>query len=114
MNGAAMAPATLMPGDGRPPASGTHPAKVMCSAGLDASLIERSYNMDRDIRGMENESKGLNRQVEGKKDEVLGAVTGDTSRELKGKLNKNVGKVQEHIGRKQEEIGDGKDDPGIG
>ena len=30
--------------------------------------------MDRDIRGMENESKGLGRQVEGKKDEVLGAT----------------------------------------
>ena len=70
--------------------------------------------MDRDIRGIENESKGLGRQVEGKKDEVLGAATGDLSRELKGKLNKNLGKVQEHVGRKQEEIGDGKDDPGIG
>ena len=46
--------------------------------------------MDRDIRGIENESKGLGRQVEGKKDEVLGAATGDTSRELKGKLNKGV------------------------
>ena len=70
--------------------------------------------MDRDIRGMENESKGLGRQVEGKKDEVLGAATGDTSRELKGKLNKNLGKVQEKFGQKQEEVGDGKDDPGIG
>ena len=70
--------------------------------------------MDRDIRGMENQSKGLGRQVEGKKDEVLGAATGDTSRELKGKFEKNVGKVQEKLGRKQEEIGDGKDDPGIG
>jgi uncharacterized protein YjbJ (UPF0337 family) len=70
--------------------------------------------MDRDIRGMENQSKGLNRQIEGKKDEVLGAVTGDTSRELKGKLEKNIGKVQEKIGRKQDQIGDGVDDPGIG
>jgi uncharacterized protein YjbJ (UPF0337 family) len=59
--------------------------------------------MDRDIRGMDNESKGLGRQVEGKKDEVLGAVTGDTSRELKGKLQKNVGKVQERLGEKQQE-----------
>ena len=70
--------------------------------------------MDRDIRGIENESKGLGHQVEGKKDEVLGATTGDTSRELKGKVEKNFGKVQERFGRKQEEIGDGKDDPGIG
>jgi uncharacterized protein YjbJ (UPF0337 family) len=59
--------------------------------------------MDRDIRGMENESKGLGRQVEGKKDEVVGAVTGDTSQELKGKLEKNIGKVQERIGEKQQE-----------
>lgn len=59
--------------------------------------------MDRDIRGMENERKGLGRQIEGKKDEVLGAVTGDKSRELKGKVEKNIGKVQERIGEKQQE-----------
>ena len=59
--------------------------------------------MDRDIRGMEHESKGLGKQIEGKKDEVLGAVTDDKSRELKGKIEKNVGKVQERFGEKLQE-----------
>ena len=59
--------------------------------------------MDRDIRGMEHESKGLGKQIKGKTNEVVGAATGDTSRELKGKIEKNVGKVQERFGEKLQE-----------
>ena len=65
--------------------------------------------MDRDIRGKEQESKGLNRQIEGTKDEVLGSVTDDKSRELKGKLEKNVGKVQERFGEKLREHDEDRD-----
>ena len=55
-------------------------------------------------RGTKNQAKGVGRQIEGKKDEVVGAITGDTSQELGGKLNKNLGKAQEKLGRVQEDI----------
>lgn len=39
------------------------------------------------------------KQVKGKANDVIGAATGDTSRQVKGKAQKAVGKVQEAYGK---------------
>jgi uncharacterized protein YjbJ (UPF0337 family) len=49
-------------------------------------------------RGDNNVDKGTGKQVEGKVNEVAGAVKGDLGQELSGKVEKNVGKVQERLG----------------
>jgi len=49
--------------------------------------------------GVKNQGEGVDKQIRGKANEVAGAVTGDLSQELKGKVQKNVGKVQEKVGR---------------
>ena len=54
-------------------------------------------------RGTENQAEGLGRRIEGKKDEVVGAIKGDTSQELGGKLKKNIGEVQQRFGEEQSE-----------
>jgi uncharacterized protein YjbJ (UPF0337 family) len=48
--------------------------------------------------GFDHQAEGLGKQIKGKTNEVVGAVTGDTSQELKGKLQKNVDKAQERFG----------------
>jgi uncharacterized protein YjbJ (UPF0337 family) len=52
--------------------------------------------------GDKNVVKGVGHQVEGKVNEVAGAVTGDLGQELKGKTEKNLGKLQETLGRTEE------------
>jgi uncharacterized protein YjbJ (UPF0337 family) len=49
--------------------------------------------------GVKNQVKGAGKEVEGKANEVAGAVKGDLGQELKGKVEKNVGKAQEAFGR---------------
>ena len=46
----------------------------------------------------EDEVKGKMKQAEGKVQEKMGEVTGDTSEKMKGKGKQAVGKVQEEIG----------------
>ena len=66
--------------------------------------------MDRDKDyGIENKAKGIGRQIEGKTNEVVGAIQGDTSQELKGKVQKNLGKGQEKLGDLQNDIDTGSD-----
>ena len=48
----------------------------------------------------EDVAAGKAKQVKGKANEVIGAVKGDTSQQIKGKIQKGVGKVQEKLGRK--------------
>ena len=55
-------------------------------------------------RGIDNQADGLGRRIEGKIDEVVGAVKGDTSQELGGKLKKNLGKAQQRVGEEQTEL----------
>lgn len=42
---------------------------------------------------------GKMKQVKGKANDVMGAIKGDTSQQVKGKVQKAVGKVQSAIGK---------------
>lgn len=52
--------------------------------------------------GREDIAAGRVKQAKGKANDVIGAITGNTGRQVKGKLQKAVGKVQEAIGRESE------------
>ena len=49
--------------------------------------------------GREDQAAGRTKQLKGKANEVMGAVKGDDSQQLKGKLQKGVGKVQAKLGK---------------
>ena len=49
--------------------------------------------------GKEDVAAGKTKQLRGKLNDVVGAVKGDTSQQIKGKVQKAVGKVQEKLGR---------------
>jgi uncharacterized protein YjbJ (UPF0337 family) len=55
-------------------------------------------------RGIDNQAEGLRKRIDGKVDEVAGAVKGDTSQELGGKVKRNLGKVQQRFGEEQTEL----------
>jgi uncharacterized protein YjbJ (UPF0337 family) len=48
----------------------------------------------------DNKSEGLKHQVKGSLKEGVGKVTGDSTHEAEGKLEKNIGKGQKEIGKK--------------
>jgi uncharacterized protein YjbJ (UPF0337 family) len=52
------------------------------------------------LMAREDVAAGKSRKAKGKANEVSGAVKGDTSQQIKGKIQKGVGKVQEKLGRK--------------
>ena len=47
----------------------------------------------------EDIAAGRAKQVRGKTNDIVGAVTGNTGRQMKGKLQKAAGKLQSAIGR---------------
>ena len=49
--------------------------------------------------GREDIAAGQSKRVRGKVNDVVGAVKGDTSQQLKGKAQKAIGKVQEKLGK---------------
>jgi uncharacterized protein YjbJ (UPF0337 family) len=49
--------------------------------------------------GKEDVAAGKAKQVKGKLNDVIGAVKGDSSQQLKGKVQKGVGKVQSKLGK---------------
>lgn len=49
--------------------------------------------------GREDIAAGKTKQLKGKVNDVVGAVKGDTSQQVKGKIQKGVGKVQEALGK---------------
>ena len=49
--------------------------------------------------GREDIAAGKIKQAKGKANDIIGAVTGNTSRQIKGKAQKAIGKVQEEIGK---------------
>ncbi len=49
--------------------------------------------------GREDVAAGKSKQVRGKVNDVVGAAKGDTSQQVKGKVQKAVGKVQEKLGK---------------
>ena len=50
--------------------------------------------------GQKDVAAGQAKQIRGKVNDVVGAVRGKTSQQIKGKVQKAVGKVQEAFGRK--------------
>ena len=48
--------------------------------------------------GVENEVKGIGKQVEGKTRNAVGGITGDTSEQIKGKAQDVKGKLQRKLG----------------
>lgn len=54
--------------------------------------------------GLENQAKGLGKQVEGKIRNAVGGLTGDTSEQLKGKAKDLEGKAQRKIGEAEEDL----------
>jgi uncharacterized protein YjbJ (UPF0337 family) len=49
--------------------------------------------------GREDVTAGKIKQVKGKANDIAGAVTGNTARQVKGKVQKAVGKIQEDLGK---------------
>ena len=49
--------------------------------------------------GREDVAAGKMKQAKGKANDTLGALKGDTSQQVKGKVQKAVGKAQEAIGK---------------
>ena len=47
----------------------------------------------------EDITAGKVKQIKGKANDIVGAVTGDTKRQIKGKVQMAAGKVQEKIGK---------------
>lgn len=54
--------------------------------------------------GLENQAKGLGKQVEGKVRNAVGGLTGDTSEQLKGKAKDLEGKAQRKIGEAETDL----------
>jgi uncharacterized protein YjbJ (UPF0337 family) len=50
--------------------------------------------------GSEDVAAGRTKQVKGKANDVVGAVKGDTSQQIKGKVQQAAGKVQAALGKK--------------
>ena len=48
---------------------------------------------------IEDRVGGKMKQVKGKANDTMGALKGDTSQQIKGKIQKGVGKVQSAIGK---------------
>ena len=48
---------------------------------------------------MEDRIGGKTKQVKGKGNDTMGALKGDTSQQIKGKVQKAVGKVQDAVGK---------------
>jgi uncharacterized protein YjbJ (UPF0337 family) len=49
--------------------------------------------------GREDIAAGKIKQARGKANDIIGAATGNTARQIKGKLQNAAGKVQEKIGK---------------
>lgn len=57
-----------------------------------------------------NRTEGVKHQVKGGVKEAAGKLTGNESKELHGKIEKNAGKVQRNVGEAADEIRDARDD----
>ena len=54
----------------------------------------------------DNRIEGTKHQIKGTVKEGAGKLTGDTSQEIEGNLEKNAGKVQKEIGKAQDDLTD--------
>jgi uncharacterized protein YjbJ (UPF0337 family) len=49
--------------------------------------------------GHDDIAAGKVKQIKGKANDIAGAVTGNTARQIKGKIQQAAGKVQEKLGK---------------
>jgi uncharacterized protein YjbJ (UPF0337 family) len=49
--------------------------------------------------GREDIAAGKMKQIKGKTNDIAGAISGDTAKQIKGKAQKVIGKLQEGLGR---------------
>jgi uncharacterized protein YjbJ (UPF0337 family) len=49
--------------------------------------------------GQEDITAGRIKEIKGKANDIVGAVTGNTSRQIKGKIQQTVGKMQVAVGK---------------
>lgn len=61
---------------------------------------------DLDRKADENRIKGVGKEIEGKLRNAAGAITGDSSEQLKGKAQELKGKAQRKLGDAQDEVDD--------
>jgi uncharacterized protein YjbJ (UPF0337 family) len=54
----------------------------------------------------DNRIEGTKHQIKGTVKEGAGKLTGDTSQEIEGKVEKNAGKLQKEVGKTQEDLTD--------
>lgn len=54
----------------------------------------------------DNRIEGTKHEVKGAVKEGVGKLTGDTSKQVEGNLEKNAGKVQNKVGQAQDDIKD--------
>lgn len=54
----------------------------------------------------DNRVEGTKHEIKGAVKEGAGKLTGDTSQEISGNLEKNAGKLQDDIGQAQDDISD--------
>lgn len=53
-----------------------------------------------------NTKRGIEHQIKGKAKEMAGKLTGDKSRELAGRAEKNLGKAQQKVGESTDKLVD--------
>jgi uncharacterized protein YjbJ (UPF0337 family) len=79
-----------------------HPRPAIVAA--PQATTRRRFRMD------DNRSEGAERQIKGTAKELHGKLTGNTSKEIAGKIEKNIGKAQRNLGEAADEVRDAKDD----
>ena len=58
--------------------------------------------------GREDAAAGKAKQLKGKANDVVGALKGDSSQQVKGKLQKGAGKVQEAMSKSSSRAGNAR------
>ena len=61
-------------------------------------------NKDLSARGVENETKGTAKELEGKVRGTVGDITDNESEQLKGKAKELEGKVQKNFGKAERKL----------
>jgi uncharacterized protein YjbJ (UPF0337 family) len=80
-----------------------------CPLAVPLNLIKEQVMADRDdIRreGVENEVEGTGKDVKGRVKDAVGGLTGDSSLQAEGKIDRVKGKVQKKVGEIQNDVAD--------
>jgi uncharacterized protein YjbJ (UPF0337 family) len=64
-----------------------------------AFLLDTFSNSKERIMAREDVAAGKMKQLKGKANDVIGAIKGDTGRQIKGKIQKGIGKAEAKLGK---------------